>query len=136
MCMRIELCEGRLIYAHEGGYSKDYVPFCALAVLEKLSGKECVATNAYGETERVVDPYLGEVNNWGYQECQLHQMAVVDAVAAIHNIPASVISGEVASQQDASVVKAVASLLKTMDPARQDAVLQQVKDALASSSCS
>lgn len=31
-------CEGRLIFAHEGGYSKDYVPFCGLAVIEALSG--------------------------------------------------------------------------------------------------
>ncbi len=33
-----ELCGGRLIAAHEGGYSEAYVPFCGLAVLEALSG--------------------------------------------------------------------------------------------------
>jgi len=32
------LCGGKLIFVHEGGYSKDYVPFCGLAVVEALSG--------------------------------------------------------------------------------------------------
>lgn len=31
-------CEGRLVCAHEGGYSTAYVPFCGLAVIESLSG--------------------------------------------------------------------------------------------------
>lgn len=33
-----ELCGGRLVLAHEGGYSEAYVPFCGLAVMEELSG--------------------------------------------------------------------------------------------------
>jgi acetoin utilization deacetylase AcuC-like enzyme len=33
-----ELCEGRLVIIHEGGYSEAYVPFCGLAVVEALSG--------------------------------------------------------------------------------------------------
>jgi acetoin utilization deacetylase AcuC-like enzyme len=33
-----ELCEGRLVMSHEGGYSPVYVPFCGLAVLQALSG--------------------------------------------------------------------------------------------------
>lgn len=32
------LCEGRLLAAHEGGYSEAYVPFCGLAVLETFAG--------------------------------------------------------------------------------------------------
>jgi acetoin utilization deacetylase AcuC-like enzyme len=32
------LCGGRVIFAHEGGYSKEYVPFCGLAVVEAISG--------------------------------------------------------------------------------------------------
>lgn len=31
-------CNGRLVCAHEGGYSAAYVPFCGLAVMEELSG--------------------------------------------------------------------------------------------------
>ena len=131
MCL-VELCEGRLIYAHEGGYSKDYVPFCCLSVLEKLSGKECSTTTAYGEPERVTDPYLSEVTNWGYQECQLHQQTLVDEVAAVHNIP--VVSEEAVAQQDDCAVASISRILKTMDPLRQDAVLSKVKEALAASS--
>lgn len=33
-----ELCDGRLVLAHEGGYSEGYVPFCGLAAIEALSG--------------------------------------------------------------------------------------------------
>ncbi len=33
-----EFAGGRLVVAHEGGYSWDYGPLCALAVLEELSG--------------------------------------------------------------------------------------------------
>jgi acetoin utilization deacetylase AcuC-like enzyme len=33
-----ELCNGRLIMSHEGGYSPVYVPYCGLAVLEELCG--------------------------------------------------------------------------------------------------
>lgn len=33
-----ELCNGRLMMAHEGGYSEVYVPFCGHAVLEEMSG--------------------------------------------------------------------------------------------------
>jgi acetoin utilization deacetylase AcuC-like enzyme len=69
-------CEGRLVFAHEGGYSSQYVPFCGLAVIEQLSGIK---------TE-VEDGDLAEVNTWGYTECQLHQAAVIDAVAAIHEL--------------------------------------------------
>ncbi|RDL45665.1 class II histone deacetylase [Marinomonas piezotolerans] len=32
------LCNGRLVLAHEGGYSEAYVPFCGLATMEALSG--------------------------------------------------------------------------------------------------
>ena len=32
------LCGGRLVAAHEGGYSEGYVPFCGLAVIETFAG--------------------------------------------------------------------------------------------------
>lgn len=35
-----EVCGGKLVMSHEGGYSPVYVPFCGLAVLEALSGRE------------------------------------------------------------------------------------------------
>ena len=33
-----DLCGGRLVMSHEGGYSSMYVPYCGLAVMEELSG--------------------------------------------------------------------------------------------------
>ena len=33
-----DLCDGRLVIVHEGGYSESYVPFCGLAIVEELSG--------------------------------------------------------------------------------------------------
>lgn len=33
-----EVCEGRLVLVHEGGYSETYVPFCGLATIEELAG--------------------------------------------------------------------------------------------------
>lgn len=33
-----ELCGGRIVAVHEGGYSEAYVPFCGLAVIEELAG--------------------------------------------------------------------------------------------------
>lgn len=35
------LCNGRVLFVHEGGYSADYVPFCGVAVVE-----ECVKASA------------------------------------------------------------------------------------------
>lgn len=43
-----ELCGGRLVAIHEGGYSEVYVPFCAQALIEELAGT----------TSAVVDPVL------------------------------------------------------------------------------
>ena len=31
-------CGGRLVAAHEGGYSDVYVPFCGLAAIEAMAG--------------------------------------------------------------------------------------------------
>jgi acetoin utilization deacetylase AcuC-like enzyme len=62
-----EICQGRLLLVHEGGYSTVYVPFCGLAVMEALSGLE---------TE-VVDPFLEVFDGLPGQELQPHQDAVI-----------------------------------------------------------
>ena len=54
---------GRLVVVHEGGYAPAYAPFCALAVLEELSGVR---------TE-VEDPFLPIFAGYGYQELQPHR---------------------------------------------------------------
>jgi acetoin utilization deacetylase AcuC-like enzyme len=43
------LCGGRLMMAHEGGYSEVYVPFCGHAVLEEMSGAPPLAPDPYAD---------------------------------------------------------------------------------------
>lgn len=43
-----ELCGGRLVMAHEGGYSEVHVPFCGHAVLQEMSGSANDAGDALG----------------------------------------------------------------------------------------
>lgn len=38
MALADELCGGRLVCMHEGGYAEAVVPFCGLAIVEELSG--------------------------------------------------------------------------------------------------
>ncbi len=45
-----ELCAGRLVLVHEGGYSETYVPFCGHAVIEELSGSAIRVPDPLGET--------------------------------------------------------------------------------------
>jgi acetoin utilization deacetylase AcuC-like enzyme len=68
-----ELCGGRLLALHEGGYSTAYVPFCGLATLEELSGIQ----------SGVADPFLPIFSGMGGQDQQPHQRQVIDAAAAL-----------------------------------------------------
>ena len=63
-----QLCDGKLVMCHEGGYNPHTVPFFGLAVLEQLSG---VSTG-------VEDPFLPILSGLGGQELQPHQQAVID----------------------------------------------------------
>ena len=51
-----DLCDGRLVLVHEGGYSEVYVPFCGHATLEALSGSAVRAPDPFEETFRVRQP--------------------------------------------------------------------------------
>lgn len=44
-----DVCEGRLVLVHEGGYSETYVPFCGHAVLQELSGSDITAPDPFAE---------------------------------------------------------------------------------------
>lgn len=73
-----ELCGGRLVLCHEGGYSATYVPYCGMAVLEELSG----------ERSGVEDPMLGWYSALGGQALQPHQEAFLqEAAAARRSLP-------------------------------------------------
>src|SRR2546426_12812979 len=62
-----EVCAGRLVMCHEGGYSPAYVPYCGLAIMEELAGMR---------TE-LADPLLDLLASFGGQELQPHQEAVI-----------------------------------------------------------
>jgi acetoin utilization deacetylase AcuC-like enzyme len=68
------LCDGRLVLAHEGGYSAELVPFCGLAVMEVLSGIE---TEVRDSILQVFPAHMGQ------QELQPHQAALIERVAAM-----------------------------------------------------
>lgn len=68
-----DLCAGRLVFSHEGGYSPWQTPYCGLAVMEELSG---IRTS-------IDDPFLPMVRDWGQQELQPHQSHAIDAAAAL-----------------------------------------------------
>lgn len=68
-----ELCDGRVVFTHEGGYAAAYVPFVALAVLEEASGIKTA----------VDDPYLPICQGSGGHDLQPHQDAVIAEVEAL-----------------------------------------------------
>ena len=49
-----QICQGRLLVCHEGGYSAGYVPFCGIAIIEALSG----------EQSGVIDPFSKYESSW------------------------------------------------------------------------
>ncbi|MBU2994664.1 class II histone deacetylase [Octadecabacter sp. 1_MG-2023] len=66
-----ELCEGRLMMAHEGGYSEVYVPFCGHHVIQEMSGSSITAPDPFAEVfplrqpnaafDRFVDGVLDDI---------------------------------------------------------------------------
>jgi acetoin utilization deacetylase AcuC-like enzyme len=66
-----EVCDGRLVLCHEGGYSPTYAPFCGLAVIEELSG----------ERSEVVDPMAAWYARMGGQMLQPHQARLLERLA-------------------------------------------------------
>lgn len=62
-----DLCDGRLMVNHEGGYSDFYVPLCGMAVVEELTGIQTAVRDPYSGTEHVANQFL-----------MPHQQAFVD----------------------------------------------------------
>ena len=50
------LCDGKLVLSHEGGYSEVYVPFCGHATLTALSGSDITAPDPLGATSTARQP--------------------------------------------------------------------------------
>ncbi|MBL6688329.1 MAG: class II histone deacetylase [Pseudomonadales bacterium] len=53
-----ELCEGRLVLNHEGGYSDFYVPLCGMAVIEAITDIDSGVKDPYAGTEFVANQDL------------------------------------------------------------------------------
>jgi acetoin utilization deacetylase AcuC-like enzyme len=51
-----ELCGGRLVCAHEGGYSEAMVPFCGLAVVETLLGRRTDVVDPVADNQMLQQP--------------------------------------------------------------------------------
>ena len=73
-----EVSGGKLVFAHEGGYSAHYVPFCGLAVVEELSGIK----------SRFEDPFLDAVAAYPQHAIQPHQAEEISrAVELVASVP-------------------------------------------------
>ena len=68
-----DVCGGRLIACHEGGYSPAYVPYCGLAIMEELAGVDT----------GLEDPLLPLLAAMGGQALQPHQATVIDEAAKL-----------------------------------------------------
>nr|WP_213395137.1 class II histone deacetylase [Yoonia sp.] len=54
-----DICRGRLVMVHEGGYSETYVPFCGHAVLQKMAGSAVHAPDPFVEVFPLRQPDAG-----------------------------------------------------------------------------
>jgi acetoin utilization deacetylase AcuC-like enzyme len=70
-----EVCHGRIVMCHEGGYNGSTVPFFGLAVMETLSG---IST-------ATVDPFDAVLGGLGGQSLQPHQDAVIKQAEGLIN---------------------------------------------------
>jgi len=64
-----ELCSGRVVANHEGGYCDFYVPFCGVAVIETLAGLSSGVKDPYAGTEFVANQDLQ-----GHQQQRLNDV--------------------------------------------------------------
>mgnify|MGYP001804120918 FL=1 len=49
MTLASDICAGKLLMVHEGGYSETYVPFCGHNVLQEMSGSNIHAPDPFAE---------------------------------------------------------------------------------------
>ena len=71
MALALEVCAGKLLMVHEGGYSETYVPFCGHNVLQEMSGSSITAPDPFAEVfplrqpdarfDAFVDAWLAEM---------------------------------------------------------------------------
>ena len=59
MALADDVCGGKLMMAHEGGYSETYVPFCGHAVLQTMSGSKIIAPDPFDSVFPLRQPDAG-----------------------------------------------------------------------------
>jgi acetoin utilization deacetylase AcuC-like enzyme len=69
-----EICDARLVAAHEGGYSAAYVPFCGHGVLEEMSGSAITAPDPMADTLRLRQPSVQLENIYSHMLSDLEEM--------------------------------------------------------------
>lgn len=52
-----EVCDGKIVFVHEGGYSNAYVPFCTLRIIEEMSGVKTDVLDPFTDSQA-----LDEIN--------------------------------------------------------------------------
>jgi acetoin utilization deacetylase AcuC-like enzyme len=68
-----EVCDGRVVAVHEGGYAESAVPFCGLAIVETLADIRTDVVDPFEETFIAQQPSARSV---------AHQLAIVEELAA------------------------------------------------------
>ena len=71
--LAVELCGGRLLFTHEGGYAPVHVPFCANAVIEELCGLKPIAE----------DPFVDFLEGMGGHQLYPHQENIINEAAQL-----------------------------------------------------
>ena len=67
MALANDVCDGKLVMVHEGGYSETYVPFCGHNVLQEMSGSSIVAPDPFAGVFPLRQPdarFDAFVDNW------------------------------------------------------------------------
>ena len=77
MALADELCDGRLVLCHEGGYEPNSVPYFGLAVIETLSG---LASD-------IQDPHLAAMRALPGQALAEHQRQWIANLRARYDSP-------------------------------------------------
>jgi acetoin utilization deacetylase AcuC-like enzyme len=71
MKVAAEVCDGRILMTHEGGYSAVYAPFCGQAVLQELS-----------QVKLLADPFA-HVDNYPAQTLTRDQATEIELAAKL-----------------------------------------------------
>jgi acetoin utilization deacetylase AcuC-like enzyme len=70
------LCDGRLVLCHEGGYSSAYIPYCGLAIVERLAEVDT----------GVIDPWITDARRVRELPLRAHEAEAIDAAASHHRL--------------------------------------------------